>query len=47
MSVFCPKTSKVAIGSDPVYVDPDRVRHVAFAQIPAIPTLTCNGSTRP
>jgi hypothetical protein len=36
MSVFCPKTSTVAIGSDPFYVDPGRVRHVAFAQIPAI-----------
>jgi quinoprotein glucose dehydrogenase len=32
MSVFCPKTSTVAIGSDPFYVDPGRVRDVAFAQ---------------
>jgi hypothetical protein len=37
MSVFCPKTSTVAIGSDPFYVDPGRVRHVAFAQIAAVP----------
>jgi hypothetical protein len=37
MSVFCPKTSTVAIGSDPFYVDPGRVRHVAFAQKAVIP----------
>jgi hypothetical protein len=36
MSVFCPKTSTVAIGSDPFYVDPGRVRHVAFAQTAVI-----------
>jgi hypothetical protein len=36
MSVFCPKTSTVAIGSDPFYVDPGRVRRVAFAQTPVI-----------
>jgi hypothetical protein len=35
-SVFCPKTSTVAVGSDRFYVDPGRVRHVAFAQRPAI-----------
>jgi hypothetical protein len=40
MSVFCPKTSTVAIGSDPFYVDPGRVRHVAFAQKADIPKGT-------